>query len=351
MKEGLIKRLEKIKNASVQNDCVSFPCVSQPVITVVRYDSNNYCEEVASEVNQCLIKPRRGVTWVDVEGFGNTEAIALIGEHYGIHHLLLEDIVSTSQRPKLDNFGDHLFIVLKQISFSGNSLTVDHLSIVIGKNFVVTFQEKPDTIFDQVKKRLQANTKQIRSHGPDYLAYCLIDAVVDDYFVTVEKFEDKIDDLEDLLVQDPKPEVAQTIRKLRRDIIFLRKAVWPLREVLISFDRQDTKLIKKQTLTYMRDVYDHIVQINDVVEIFRELLSGMLDLYLSSLSNRMNEVMKTLTIIATIFIPLTFVAGVYGMNFKYMPEIDAVWGYPGVWAVMISMTAGMLYYFRRKNWI
>ena len=319
MKEE-VKKLKKGTKQSSDN-----ANVLKSKITIIRYSKDSYLENVATNIEECFAKQRGGVVWINVDGLDDQEALSRIGEFFGVHQLVLEDIRSTKQRPKLDNYNDYLFFVIKQISYQQKKLSVDHLSMVIGKNFVLTFQNEEDKIFDHIKKRLQMNTMHIRQQGSDYLSYCLIDAIVDDYFVTVEDFEDRLDEVEDMLVREVKPEIAQIIRKMRKDVIYLRKAVWPLREVLISLERQESPIIKKQTLTYLRDVYNHVVQVNDMVEVFRELLSGMLDLYLSSLSNRMNEVMKILTIIATIFIPLTFVAGVYGMNFEFMPELSSKW--------------------------
>lgn len=227
----------------------------------------------------------------------------------------------------------------------------EQISLIIGSNYLISFQEDEGDVFDLIRERIRTDRGRIRKMGSDYLAYSLIDAIVDNYFTVLEKIGESIEDIEDELIKNPTPEILQKIHTLKRELIFLRKSVWPLRELISRLERWESQLIDKSIDIYLRDVYDHTIQVIDALETFRDMLSGMLDIYLTSASNRMNEVMKVLTIIATIFIPLTLVAGIYGMNFKYMPELDSPWGYPMVYVVMLIISLVMLIYFRRKKWL
>ncbi len=288
-----------------------------------------------------------------MDGIHQLDNIEKIGEHFKIHPLVLEDIMNTGQRPKMEDFNDYLFIVLKMLSYDEeeNETKTEQVSLILSSKFVISFQESEGDVFDPVRERIRSDRGRIRKMGVDYLAYSLIDAIVDNYFMVLEKIGEKIEDIEDELVKNPTPEVLHTIHRLKRELIFLRKSVWPLREVISRLERWESPLIDKSIDIYLRDVYDHTIQVIDALETFRDMLSGMLDIYLSSLSNRMNEVMKVLTIIATIFIPLTLISSIYGMNFKYMPELDWFWGYPLVYTVMLAVSAVMLIYFRRKKWL
>jgi len=253
----------------------------------------------------------------------------------------------------MEDFNDYLFIVLKMLSYDEeeNETKTEQVSLILSSKFVLSFQESEGDVFDPVRERIRSDRGRIRKMGVDYLAYSLIDAIVDNYFMVLEKIGERIENIEDEMVKNPTPEVLQTIHRLKRELIFLRKSVWPLREVISRLERWESPLIDKSIDIYLRDVYDHTIQVIDALETFRDMLSGMLDIYLSSVSNRMNEVMKVLTIIATIFIPLTLVAGIYGMNFKYMPELESPWGYPMVYTIMLTVSAVMLIYFRRKKWL
>jgi len=261
--------------------------------------------------------------------------------------------MNTGQRPKMEDFGDYLFIVLKMLHYDEeeDETKTEQVSLILSSKFVISFQENEGDVFDSVRDRIRSDRGRIRKMGVDYLAYSLIDAIVDNYFMVLEKIGEKIEDIEDEMVKNPTPEVLHTIHRLKRELIFLRKSVWPLREVISRLERWESPLIDKSIDIYLRDVYDHTIQVIDALETFRDMLSGMLDIYLSSVSNRMNEVMKVLTIIATIFIPLTLVAGIYGMNFKYMPELDWFWGYPMVYMIMLAIGVVMLIYFRKKKWL
>ncbi|MGZ3569203.1 MAG: magnesium/cobalt transporter CorA, partial [Thermodesulfobacteriota bacterium] len=259
----------------------------------------------------------------------------------------------TDQRPKMEDYGDYLYIVLRMLSYNDKSTQIEteQVSLILGPNFLFSFQENQGDVFDPVRERIRTGKGRIRKMGADYLAYALLDLIVDNYFVIMEKLGETIEFLEEKLVTQPVPETLQTIHQLKRELIFLRKAVWPLREVIGGLQRGELTLIKETSRVYLRDVYDHTIQVIDTIETFRDMISGMLDIYLSSVSNRLNSVMKVLTIIATIFMPLTFLAGIYGMNFKYFPELDWRWSYPVFWLVSVLISVSMLLYFKKKNWL
>jgi len=311
-------------------------------------------EKTVDRVEECLaLKDAPGVLWINVDGVHDAAVVQALGEAFGLHPLVQEDVLHTNQRPKLEDFGDYLFIVIKMIQWNeGNGdLDVEQVSLVLGEGFVLSFQERPGDVFGPLRERIRTGKGRIRSVGAGYLAYSLLDAVVDGYFVVLEKRAERIDVLEDELVSHPDQDVLKEIHRLRRGGLLLRKAVWPVRELVGALGRLESPLIDEPLAVYLRDLYDHCVQVIDITETLREMLSGMLDTYLSSMSNRLNEVMKVLTIIATIFIPLTFIAGVYGMNFKNMPETGWRWGYATVWAVMLAVGVGMVLYVKRKKWI
>jgi magnesium transporter len=323
-------------------------------LSVINYDGANFQEKEVNNVKEAVsFRSKSSVTWLNVDGVHQPEIIEQIGKIFSIHPLVLEDIANTGQRPKMEDFDGYIFVVLRMLRFDDekNQTKAEQISIILGPDFVISFQEREGDVFDIIRDRLRSNKGRIRKIGADYLAYSLIDAIVDNYFMILEKLGETIEDIEDKLVTDPKAETLQIIHDLKREMIFLRKSVWPLREVINRLERSESALIKKSTLVYLRDVYDHTIQVMDSVDTFRDTLSGMLDIYLSSVSNRMNEIMKVLTIIATIFIPLTFIAGVYGMNFRRMPELVQPWGYPAVLIVMLVIALIMLVYFRRKKWI
>jgi len=311
-------------------------------------------EKEAKEVEECFpFKDKPTVTWINIDGIQRIDVIEKIGKYFSLHPLALEDIVNTGQRPKMEDFVDYIFVVLKMLYYDEKEreTKAEQLSLVLGPNWVISFQENEGDVFDPIRERIRADKGRIRKMGADYLVYALIDAVVDNYFIILEKIGEKIEEIEDELVANPAPETLQAIHNLKRQMIFLRKSVWPLREVISRLERWESQLINKSTDIYLRDVYDHTIQVIDAIETFRDMLSGMLDIYLSSVSNRMNEVMKVLTIIATIFIPLTLVAGLYGMNFRYMPELEWPWGYPLVLFFMFAIGVLMLIYFRKKKWL
>jgi len=324
-------------------------------IRLIDYSDKKIREKELKTVEECFpFKETPTVTWIDIDGIKHTEIIEKIGKCFGLHPLVLEDIVNTEQRPKIEDFKNYVFIVLKMLSYDEKhaDIKVEQVSLILGRNFVISFQDNVEgDVFDNVRQRLRTNRGRLRKMGADYLVYSLMDAIVDNYFIILEKIGERIEDMEDELLLKPHAEIIKEINKLKRSTIFLRKSVWPLREVVSIMERGEIPLIKKETTVYFRDIYDHSIQIIDNIETLRDILAGMLEIYLSSLSYKMNEIMKVLTIIATIFIPLTFVVGIYGMNFHYMPELEWHWGYPLVWLAMLFIAGMMLYYFRRKQWM
>ena len=323
-------------------------------ITFIDYDEQSFQEKQVSNIEECLkLKDTPTVTWINIDGIHDIELIEKLGKGFELHPLILEDILSTGQRPKFEDYEKYIFIVLKMLSFSdeNQSVEAEQVSLILGPNYVVSFQERIGDVFEQVRDRIRKAKGRVRKMGIDYLAYALVDAIVDNYFVILERFGEKIESMEEEVVANPTERTVQQIHSLKREMITLRKSIWPLRELIAGLQKSESSLIKETTDIYLRDVYDHTIQIIDTIESFRDMVSGMLDIYLSSLSNRMNAVMKVLTIIATIFIPLTFVAGIYGMNFEYMPELKVRWAYGAVWLVMIAIAIVMLFYFRRKKWL
>ena len=320
-------------------------------VHAIRYDAER-SEEQAVERIETLAPPSGGVLWLDVTGLHDAALLERLGKAFGLHPLLMEDVLNTEQRPKLEDYGECLFIVLKRLYLEPSQAAVvsEQVSLVLGRGFVISFRESDTPIFDPVRQRLLGARGRLRAQGPDYLAHALIDTVVDGYFEVLERFGEEIERLEECLLECPTPEAVQSMHRMKRELIFLRKSVWPLREVIGGLERSDSVLLGEGIGLYLRDVYDHSIHVIDTVESYRDMLSGMLDVYLSSLSNRMNEIMKVLTIIATIFIPLTFIAGVYGMNFKYMPELEWHWGYFASLGMMLAVALGLVAYFKRKRW-
>jgi magnesium transporter len=328
--------------------------VEKTRIRIIDYDEAQFQEKEAETIEECFpFKEKPTVTWINIDGLHQVEIIEKIGKHFDIHPLVLEDIVNTGQRPKMEDSKDYIFIVLKMLHYHEkvSQIQAEQVSIVFGSNFIISFQESEGDVFDHIRARIRDGKGRIRKAGADYLVYALIDAIVDNYFIILEKLGENIEDSEEELVTNPKEETLLQIHILKREMVFLRKSVWPLREVISGLERGESSLIRKETGIYLRDVYDHTIQVMDTVESFRDMVSGMLDTYLSSISNRMNVVMKVLTIIATIFIPLTFIAGIYGMNFRFMPELEWHWGYFVVLLIMAVIGVFMVFYFRRKRWL
>ena len=323
-------------------------------IRYIDYDEQELREKEAANIEECFpFKATPTVTWINIDGLHEVEIIEKLGKQFEFHPLVLEDILSTEQRPKYEDFDNYIFIVLKMLYYNQElqAIESEQISVLLGENFVITFQERVGDVFEPIRERIRNSKGRIRKMGPDYLAYALTDAIVDSYFAILENVGEKIESMEEDLVSDPTEKILQQIHAMKREMILMRKAVWPLREVISGVQRSETSVIKESTQIYLRDVYDHTIQIIDTIESFRDMVSGMLDIYMSSISNKMNAVMKVLTIIATIFIPLTFVAGIYGMNFEHMPELKWKWAYGGVWVIMAVITLIMLTYFRRKKWL
>ncbi len=293
------------------------------------------------------------VLWLNLDGLHEVKIVERIGKEFSLHHLVLEDVLTTDQRPKIEDFGEYIFMVLPMFYFSNDKSTIvsEQISLVLGKNFIISFQEQQGDVFSELRNRLRTGKGILRKKGADYLFYSILDSIVDGYFVILEKISEDIEAIDEMLLENQGSDLLQEIHRVKRELIFLRRSVWPLREIITKLERRETSLISESTLIYLRDVYDHAIQIIEAVETSRDLISGIMDIYLSTVSNRMNEVMKVLTIIATIFIPLTFVAGIYGMNFINMPELEWTWGYPVIILVMLIIAGGMVVFFRRKKWI
>lgn len=329
-------------------------------ISYLDYNEENFQEKQVSNIEECFpFKTTPTVTWINIDGLRDVEIIEKLGKQFELHPLILEDVLHTEQRPKYEDFDKYIFVVLRMLRYNEQIQAVEseQVSLILGTNFVISFQERVGDVFEPIRQRLRNAKGRIRKMGSDYLAYALLDAIVDSYFAILEKFGERIESMEEKLVADPTEKTLQLIHNMKREMISMRKSIWPLREVISGVQRIESSLIKESTEIYLRDVYDHTIQIIDTIESFRDMVSGMLDIYLSSISNKMNEVMKVLTIIATIFIPLTFIAGIYGMNFNSekspwnMPELNWYWGYPAVWLVMAVVAVIMLIYFRRKKWL
>ncbi len=323
-------------------------------ICVIDYSAATIEKRTVKAIDDILpYKQTDTVTWVNIEGLTDVSIIDAIGRHFDIHALVLEDILNTHQRPKLEDYNDYLYIVLKALALGNNDFNVEYeqISVLILDKFVFTFKEKPDAIFDPILSQLDNEKSRLRSLGTDYLAYVIMDTVVDEYFALQDVLDELIEGVEDDLLSNPSVQTLSTIQKIKRELIFLRRTVSPLRELLANIQRSESKLIQERTKRYFADVYDHAIRVIEAMESYRDLITGMMDIYLSSVSNKMNETMKVLTVFASIFIPLTFIAGVYGMNFEYMPELKWRWAYPVLWVVFVGISVFLLGYFKRKKWL
>lgn len=323
-------------------------------IRVIDYDEANISEHTFETIEETFsFKDKTSISWINIDGLHDIEVIRKIGDHFGIHNLVLEDILDTNKRPTIEDYGDYIYTTLKMLYYDEerNIIMEEQFSLVLFDQTVISFQESLGDTFEPVRKRIRRGKGRARKAGSDYLAYILIDAVIDNYFVVLEILGETIEVLEDELVNDVSDETLKNIHTLKREMVLLRKFIWPVRELINEFDRTESPLIDKETSIYLRDLYGHIVQLIDTMEAYRDMVSGMLDTYLSISGNKMNEVMKTLTIMASIFIPLTFIAGLYGMNFENMPELHKNWGYPVVLGIMVVVAIALVYYFRRKKWL
>ena len=324
-------------------------------IKVVIYNNEELVEKELNSIDECLeYKDKPGTNlWINVDGLDQTDVIEKIGSCFNIHPLTLEDILNTGQRPKMEDYESYIYTVLKMmlLDMENDEIIVDQVSIIFGYNYILSFQEREVDFLNPLREKLRNPASRLRKYGVDHLAYSIIDTVIDNYFLILEHFGDEIEEFEDQLLIRPSPETIRIIQRYRRDMIILRKSVWPLRELISGLQRIESEIIKDTTRIYLRDIYDHTIQVIDSVEDYRDMLSSMVDIYLSSLSNRMNDIMKVLTVIATIFIPLTFIAGVYGMNFEYMPELKWRWGYHAVMLFMAIVGTSMFTYFRKRGWV
>ena len=327
--------------------------VERTRIRYLDYDEEQITEADVEEVRKCFpFKDSPTVSWINVDGLHDVELIREVGEHFGWHPLMLEDIVSVGQRAKMEAYDGYVYLVLPMLSWSAEhgQVVEEQLSLILGERYVFTFQERVGDVFEGVRERLRAGRGRIRSRAADYLAYALMDAVVDHYFAVLEGVGDVTEELEGEVLDDPQQATMHRLHTLKRELISVRRAVWPLREMFAQLLRAEDDYFSRETQLFQRDVYDHTVQVVDTVEALRDVVTGAVDLYLSTVGHRANEVMKVLTIMASIFIPLTFLAGVYGMNFEYMPELRVHWAYPALLAVMALIAGGMLLFFKRKGW-
>lgn len=318
------------------------------------YTKESLIESILTNIEDAKsYKNTDSVTWINIDGLNAITEIADIGKQYDLHPLVLEDIVNTTQRPKIDEYDDYLFVVLKMLYYDADeNVVIEQVSLVMGKNYVLSFQESEGDVFNTVRERIRHGNGRIRGLKSDYLLYALIDAVVDNYFSIIETLGNKIEDLEtDLFAGHSRDGINIEVQQLKREILKVRRAIFPLREIINRIEKGEHALIHKRTITFYRDIYDHLIQVSENIDIYREMIWSLMDMYMTTISNKMNEVMKVLTIMSSIFIPLTFLAGIYGMNFEYIPELKYRYGYFVLLAVMFLIFIGLLVYFKRKKWL
>ena len=323
-------------------------------ITVIDYDADDVVERQISDMAECSqFAQTPTVTWINVDGIHDVQTVERLAGQFGIHPLVQEDILCTDERPKMEDYGSVVYIVVKMLSWDAKAgrIASEQVSLVLGDNFVISFQERPGDVFEPIRERIRTGRGIVRTMGADYLICSLLDSIVEGYFQVLEGRGDKIESLEAEVADRAGPTQLRELHRLKREGLFFRKAVWPMREMLSELQRAESELVGENIAVYLRNLYDHVMHVVDTSETFRDILSGVMDCYLTTVNNRMNEVMKVLTIIATIFIPLTFIAGIYGMNFKNMPELDKPWAYPATLGVMLAVALGMLVFFRRKKWL
>jgi magnesium transporter len=330
------------------------PAVEKVRIQVIEYGADLRERSVEKCSDALPFKDPPTITWMNVEGLHDLDLVRDLGERLGLHPLVLEDIVSVGQRPKVEEHPGYLFVVLPMLSFESgtNNVLEEQLSIVLGPNYALSFQERAGDgdPFDPVRERIRSAGARIRAHGSDYLAYALVDSVVDHYFLVLETLASTAEQLELEVFHSPRPDTMRHIHRLKRELLVARRAVWPVRDMVNNLARTESTLVTEPTRVFLRDVHDHMIRIIDTVVVLRDVIGGALDLYLSTISNRTNEVMKALTMIATIFIPLTFIVGIYGMNFDFMPELRVWWAYPGLLLLMLLMALGTVWQFKRRGW-
>ena len=323
-------------------------------VSVIDYNSQNLTEKKIENIEELIpYKSFETITWINLIGIHDVEMVEKIGLEYNIHTLVLEDILNTHQRPKTDVFDDYIFVVLKMLQYNDKKKKIEYeqVSLIFGSTFVITFQEKEGDVLEPLRERLRKSKGKVRTLGADYLAYAILDLIIDNYFHILEKFGDDIEVLEENITTNHQEKLLNEVYALKRENLILRKAIWPMRELVAQIERSDNNLIHKKTKPYLRDLYDHTIQVIDTLETYRELVSGLVELYMSMVSNKMNQVMKLLTVMSTIFIPLTFVAGVYGMNFENMPELAWKYSYFVALIIMFIIAVGMFIFFKKKRWI
>ena len=342
----------KVGNAPGSLVFVGEQKVDETVISVIDYSEDSIEEFEVDDLDGLLpFRDTDSRTWINVSGIHDASLVREIGERFGIAELTLEDIMNTTQRARLEEFDDYLYIVIRMLDLDTHGLiSIEQVSVVVGPNWVISFQERSGDVFQLVRERIRSGRPRIRSAGTDYLAYALVDAVVDQYFVILEVLGMQIEELEDEVLSGPGDGFEARLYGIKRQIVLMRRSIWPSRELTANLLRSESKLIAQSTQPFLRDVYDHAVQILDIAESFKDVASNIAESYRSVMGNRMNEVMKVLTIIATIFIPLTFIAGIYGMNFQYMPELGFEYGYFVAWGVMLVLGVGLAAYFKKKGW-
>ncbi|MCA6073860.1 magnesium/cobalt transporter CorA [Fulvivirga sedimenti] len=323
------------------------------LVELIQFDQNELIETDSNNATEILekVNPEK-VNWINIDGLHNIDLIQQLGNHFHLSPLMLEDILNTEQRPKLEEYDGVLFLPMKALNtLSGNQIEYEQISFVLGSNYILSFQEKEGDLFDQLRNRISDPANRVRSKNVDYLFYRLIDTVVDNYYIVMEHIGEQIEDIEEEVYLNPTSRTMQRIQDVKKELIILRKSLYPIREAISSLLRNDYKVILPENRTFYNDVYDHIIQLIDMFETYRDLISNLMDMYMSTISNKMNEIMKVLTIISTIFIPLSFIAGVYGMNFQHMPELNWRYGYFAILGLMLTILGGMLFYFRRKKWL
>jgi magnesium transporter len=328
--------------------------VEKTRLRIIDYDEEHLIEKQIDSIEECFsFKDTKTVSWINIDGLHETEIFEKLGSHFNIHPLILADMLNTTQRPKFEESDGHLLAVCKMFSYDdeNNEVLAEQVSLLIGSDYLITLQERYGDVFEPVRERIRKSKGRIRKMGPDYLAYALIDVIIDSYYVVLEKIGERLEVLEKSILERPSPDDLNELHVLKRNMISLRRSIWPLRDVVKEFYDSESEIIHKDTEPFMRDLYDHVVQVVDVIESYRETLSGLADFYLSSVSNRMNEIMKVLTIFAAVFIPLTFIAGIYGMNFEYMPELKWKYSYFIVLGVFGVVAVGLLLFFKRKRWV
>lgn len=350
VKKGIAERKAGKPQGTIAN--FSPDRANETIVELIEYDASEYREKEITDINELYAtRQNHYVSWLCFYGLKDVEMLKNAAEMFSINPLSVEDILNPDHRPKFETFDNYLFVVIKMIDISDEGrLSSEQVSFIIGENFVLTFQERPGDVFEPIRERLRKNVGKLRNTHSDYLALSLIDIIIDNYFVVLECLAEGLEELEVTLLKTPENFDGNDVHELKMQLFYMRKICWPLREIASGLIRSESPIIRPESRIYFRDIYDHAVHVLETSETLREVSIGVYDLYISNISLRMNEIMRTLTIIATIFIPLTFIAGVYGMNFENMPELKWGWGYPLVWLVMLGLAAGMLVFFRRKNW-